>query len=56
MVWTSIHDEMLCREILVTNLFTGTKKVRLREARNGSKLPRTSTKLNWYILRLISAQ
>ena len=26
MVWTSIHDEMLCREILVTNPFTGTKK------------------------------
>ena len=26
MVWTSIHDDMLCREILVTNPFTGTKK------------------------------
>ena len=26
MVWTSIHDDMLCRKILVTNPFTGTKK------------------------------
>ena len=26
MVWTSIRDDMLCREILVMNPFTGTKK------------------------------
>ena len=26
MVWSTIHDEMLCREILVVDPFTGTKK------------------------------
>ena len=26
MVWSTLHDAMLCREILVVDLFTGTKK------------------------------
>ena len=26
MVWNTVHDEMLCREILVVDPFTGTKK------------------------------
>ena len=26
MVWSSLHDEMLCREIMVVDPFTGTKK------------------------------
>lgn len=26
MVWSTVHDEMLCREILVVDPFTGTKK------------------------------
>ena len=26
MVWTEVHDELLCREILGVNVFTGTKK------------------------------
>ena len=26
MVWSTAHDEMLCREILVTDPFTGTRK------------------------------
>ena len=26
MVWSSFHDEMLCREIMVVDPFTGTKK------------------------------
>ena len=26
MVWSTAHDEMLCREILVVDPFTGTKK------------------------------
>ena len=25
-VWSTVHDEMLCREILVADPFTGTKK------------------------------
>ena len=26
MVWSKAHDEMLCREILVVDPFTGTRK------------------------------
>lgn len=26
MTWSTVHDEMLCREILVVDPFTGTKK------------------------------
>ena len=26
MVWNTVHDEILCREILVVDPFTGTKK------------------------------
>ena len=26
MTWKTVHDEMLCREILVVDPFTGTKK------------------------------
>ena len=26
MVWNNVHDEILCREILVVDPFTGTKK------------------------------
>ena len=26
MVWTEAHDELLCREILAVDVFTGTKK------------------------------
>lgn len=26
MAWTTSHDQMLCREILVTDPFTGTRK------------------------------
>ena len=25
-MWSTVHDEMLCREILVVDPFTGTKK------------------------------
>ena len=25
-MWSTVHDEMLCREILVADPFTGTKK------------------------------
>jgi hypothetical protein len=26
MIWTDLHDEMLCREIIGVDVFTGTKK------------------------------
>lgn len=43
MVWTSEHDEMLCREILVVNPFAGTKR---RTIQRGAKWGTIAENLN----------
>ena len=34
MVWSSVHDEMLYREIMAVNPFTGTKKSTVARGKN----------------------
>ena len=42
MVWSTVHDEMLCREILVVDPFTRTKKrVQWKEELSGKRSPKT---------------
>ena len=41
MVWSSLHDEILCREIMAVDPFTGKKTARLGEERNGKRSLKT---------------
>ena len=44
-VWSTLHDEMLCREILVVDPFTGTRRSTVARAR-GAKWEQVTKNLN----------
>ena len=41
MVWNTVHDEMLCREMLVVDPFIRTKRVQWKEELSGKRSPKT---------------
>ena len=41
MVWNTVHDEMLCREILVVDPFTWTKKGTVERGTEWEESPKT---------------
>ena len=42
MVWNTVHDEMLCKKILVVDPFTlGRKRVHWKEELSGKRSPKT---------------
>ena len=44
MVWSSVHDEMLYREIMAVNPFTGTKKSTVARGKNWQEV---AENMNW---------
>ena len=45
MVWSTVHDEMLCREILVVDPFTGTKKGTVAKGTKWEEVAENSNKI-----------
>ena len=57
MEWSSLHDEMLCREIMVVDPFTGTKKSAVARGKKREEVAENlKTKLKLFTSQLTKGQ
>ena len=55
-MWSTVHDEMLCREILVVDPFTGTKKGTVARGTKWKEVAENLKKFSKVTLKLTSGQ
>ena len=55
-MWSTVHDEMLCREILVVDPFTGTKKGTVARGTKWKEVAENLKKISKVTLKLTSGQ